>query len=123
MAQEIKITTSLTFAKAKVLQKNMQATFQPTWTGTNYKQGTQAIPTTAGGTALDVAGLANVGVAYFQNNDATNPVDIMDAVSGHTILHLLAGEAAVIRFPTTVTAPAAIATGGTVQLEFVILEI
>lgn len=64
---------------------------------------TQAIPTTAAGTAVTVAALvATAGYAYFRNLDATNFVEIGVQVAGtfYPLIKLLAGEVAVLRLAT-----------------------
>src|SRR5206468_1606170 len=53
-----------------------------TITGKQYVEGTMSVPTTAGGTAIPVSNLANLGWAIFKNNDATNYVELISAVSG-----------------------------------------
>lgn len=122
MANEINITINLAVNKGKVSQ-NPSVNFKATFTGTNYVQRTMSIPTTAGGTALDVTGLTNLGVGYFKNNDATNYVEILSAVStGTALVRLLPGEGAIFRFAGAITAPAALANTSAVQLEYMILE-
>lgn len=123
MANEATVTAVLQFAKGNVSTKSLSATNkQFTVSGTNYLLETQSIPTTAGGTAIKIGGLATVGLALIKNNDGTNYVQIMDAVSENVIMRLLPGEVALFRFDAAVTAPAAIAHTGAVQIEYLILE-
>ena len=122
MDNEIQITASLSFAKGNIAKKTASKSFNATLAGTNYKQGTQLVPTTAGGTAIDVTGLANVGTAYIQNNDASNYLTVLNAVSGTALLEILPGEGYTIRFATSVTAPALLANIASVQAEYLILE-
>ncbi len=91
-------------------------------TGTHYAEGMMSVPTTAGGTAIPVSNLANLGIACFKNNDPTNYVDLYTAVSGTLFARLLPGDIALFRFNPGVTAPAAIAHTLAVNLEFLILE-
>ena len=126
MANEITISGSLQYANParnisnKALSvSNVKATI----TGYNYTSGTMTVPTTAGGTAIPLASLTSVGWAIFKNNDATNYVEIMTAVSGSKFAQILPGECTLLRFSPSVTAPAAIAHTASIELEFLILEI
>jgi hypothetical protein len=91
-------------------------------TGKNYAQGGLLVPTTAGGTALPISNLATLGWAFFKNNDATNYVDIMTAVSGTAFARIKPGECAVFRFAAGITAPAVLANTAGVEIEYLILE-
>lgn len=103
---------------AKVLQI-IETPFQIT--GTRYLAGLVNVLTTP--TALPVpAGV--LGWAMFKNNDSTNDVELGTALgnSGRLFAKLAPGQIALFPFSTNVTAPMAIAHGGTVQLEYLILE-
>lgn len=87
-----------------------------------YTNGTMSVPTTAGGTAIPKGGIGTLGWAIVKNNDATNFVELMTAVSGTVFAKLKPGEVAMFRFPGTVTAPAALANTGAVKIEYLFLE-
>lgn len=121
MAAEITYSDSLSFTKGSAsaaLTKNGTISVS----GANYIQKPQSIPTTAGGTALDVAGLSTLGRFFFKNNDSTNTITILTAVSGTNILSLPPGETATGRFASGITAPAAISSSSAAQLEYLIVE-
>jgi len=91
-------------------------------TGSNYKQQIQTIPTTAGGTAIDVLGLTTPRWFAAINRDATNYVDIMTAVSGTAIIRLKAGEGCFLPLNSGITAIAALANTASVSLEVLVIE-
>ena len=124
MANELTISASLAFAKGNVasVARQIVAGTRYTVTGTDYKIGTQQVPTTAGGTAIDVSGLSGLGWFFLRNLDATNYIEVLNAVSGTVFLTLKAGEVAMGRFGASVTAPAALANTATVALEYMIVE-
>ena len=122
MANEITVNATLQFAKGNVASEGLGVNAKFTMTGTNYVKKTQAIPTTAGGTALDVSGLSTLGFGIFKNNDGTNAIDLMTAVSGTVFATINPGECALIRFPSSVSAPAALAQTATCQLQYQVLE-
>lgn len=92
-----------------------------TITGINYAGGTMAVPTTSGGTVIPLGSVTTLGWAMLKNNDATNYVDVLVAVSGTDILRLYPGEVALFRFGSGISAPAAIAHTATVLLQYLIL--
>lgn len=121
MANEILFSNSLTYAKGAITTKQQLTTNKSVnVTGTNYTMVSQSIATSA--TALDISNLGSLGWAWVRNTDATNSVDLMTSTSGAHFATLLAGESALFRFASAVTAPAAIATGGTVMIELFIIE-
>ena len=92
--------------------------------GDHYQAAVFSVPTTAGGTAIPLGGVANPGGwAFVQNTDATNYVDIMTAVSGTAFLRLLPGEAIVFRFSPGIAAPAALAHTAPVEIQYLFLDI
>jgi hypothetical protein len=121
MANEITLNSTLSYAKGAITTKTLGVTGKGIdVSGTNYVQAQQPITTSA--TALDISNLTTLGFAIFRNNDNSNSVDLMTSTSGAHFATLLPGEIATFRFPSAVTAPAAIATGGTVNIEFLIIE-
>jgi hypothetical protein len=121
MASEITVTQNLAYAKGQISQRSLGISGKSfNITGTAYVEGSQLIPTSA--TAIVLGNLTTLGWFCIKNNDATNPVDILVSTVGSHFLTIQAGECACGRFASTVTAPAAIATGGSVYIEYLILE-
>lgn len=121
MANEITVTSTLSYAKGNIALKSLSVagkTFNIT--GVNYVLGAQSIPTSA--TAIVLGNLTSLGWFMIKNNDAVNPVEIMVSTSGTHFAQIQAGEVFLGRFASAITAPAAIATGGTVDIEYLILE-
>ncbi len=126
MATEILVTATLQYTNAaqNITPKSLSVLNSLfNITGKNYAEGLMQVPITAGGTAIPVSNLATLGWAYFKNNDPTNYVDILNAVSGTVMIRLMPGEPALFRFAPSVTAPAALAHTAIVGMEFLILEI
>jgi hypothetical protein len=126
MASEIQVTSTLTYTNATygITAKALSILgSQFNITGKEYAAGMIAVPTTAGGTAIPVGNLANLGWAMFKNADATNYIQLLSAVSGTVFAKLFPGEICLLRFNTTITAPAALANTLAAQLEYLILEI
>lgn len=91
-------------------------------TGSNYKQQTQTIPTTAGGVAIDVSGLTTPRWIAIINRDATNFVDILTAVSGTAFARLKPGEGMMLPLNSGITAIAAQANTASVAIEVLVVE-
>lgn len=124
MSQEATISALLQFAKGNILTKSLQvSSIKADVTGNDFVQGSQTIPTTAGGTAINLGTLSGtLGLFAIKNNDATNYVDIMSAVSGTAFLRIKPGECFVGRLPPGITAPAALANTASVSIEYLLLE-
>lgn len=116
-------TFTLTFVTAAGVsrQLNLPAT-SFTLAGKDYLQYIQTIPTTAGGTALNVAGLTAPRWLAVINRDATNYVDIMTATSGTAFARLLPGEGLMLPLNSGITAPAALAHTAAVDVEVLLIE-
>jgi hypothetical protein len=123
MANEITLIASLQAAKGPIAEVLARSGVKADMAGTKFLRKIQTIPTTAGGTALDLTGVATVGWAILINTDATNYVDLMTAVSGTAFARLLKGEFALIRICPTLTAPAMLAHTASVDVEMLLLEI
>jgi len=91
-------------------------------TGSKYIQLVQSIPTTSGGTAINVTGLANIGYCEFINLDTVNYVQLMTAVSGTVVIRVNPGDAQLFRFDPSITAPAMIAHTGAVLIQYLCIE-
>jgi hypothetical protein len=76
------------------------------------------------GTTEEAIGLGEVtslGWAMFKNCDATNYIEIKTGTGGTVIMKLLAGECAMFRFGSGITAPYAIANVAC-QMEYLIVS-
>lgn len=125
MANEITVTGSLQYANpAQNIAQVGLSIFNTLFsiTGKNYVYGTMSVPTASGGTAIPVSNLSNLGWAMLKNNDPTNYVQILSAVSGTVFLRIPPSGIALFYFDSSVTAPAAQAHTSTVLLEYLILE-
>ena len=126
MANEITTNLTLSVAKGNVTLKSLAQNKQFTLSGTNYVLRSASAPTTAGGTAIDVAGLATpLGWIAIKNNDSTNYMQLMTAVTGSggvVFGKLYPGEMAVFRFDDSITAPAVIGHTAAVAYEYLVLE-
>lgn len=124
MSQEITITVSLGYTKGNITPKSLTVTQQKfDITGSNFHAQTQIVPTTAGGTAMPLGSLTTLGWYMLKNNDPTNYVDILTAVSGTVFERVPPLGVKLGYFPPGITAPAAIAHTASVQLESLILEV
>jgi hypothetical protein len=124
MANELTCSGSLQFSKGAVNPVSMtKSGVQFNVAGTRYVRGVFSVPTTANGTAIPLGNNGSVGWFYIENNDSTNYVQILNAVSGEALIRLYPGEFTCGRFDTTVTAPAAQANTAVVQIEYMFVEI
>lgn len=125
MANEITLSGSLAVAKGNLASESLSFSgLKATLTGKEIIKASQTIPTTAGGTAINLAGLGSVGWALIKNLDATNYVEILNAVSGTVMIRIPPGLAAgPFLFAPNVTAPAALAHTASVDIEYEIAEI
>ncbi len=124
MSQEATLAATLAFAKGSISTKSLQlASSKFDVAGNDFVQASQTIPTTAGGTAINLGNLSGaLGLWAIKNNDPTNYVDLMSGVSGTAFDRIMPGEMHVGRFPASITAPAALAHTGAVSIEYLILE-
>lgn len=122
MANEITVSASLSMQNASVTSAIARVTTgaQFAQSGVRYEAGVMHVPTTAGGTAINVALLASPGWAYFKNLDPTNFVTILNAVSGNALVKLKPGEVAMFRLAAA--APAALSDTAICDMEYLILD-
>lgn len=127
MANELTLNATLTFLKGNMpssesitLPNNQKSSVA----GSRIAKSIMTIPTTAGGTAIDIGaiGAGVMGMAMFRNNDTTNYIQLLTAVSGTVFAQIGPGECAFFRFPSTITAPAALANTASCQLQYLIVE-
>jgi len=96
-----------------------------TVTSVQYQEGAMSVPTTAGGTALPLGGLAGAALGRYEivNLDPTNYVELLTAVSGTRMNKIPPGGPILGYFSSNITAPAVIAVGGACQIRFRLLGV
>jgi hypothetical protein len=123
MANELTITGVLQFQKGVIAAESLSlSSAQFNVTGSKFVKDEQSVPTTAGGTAINIGPLASLGWFMIKNTDTVNYVQLLNAVSGTVLLKIEPGEIAMGRFDPTVTAPALLANTAPVVVEFMIVE-
>ncbi len=73
--------------------------------------------------ALKLGEITSLGWALFINRDATNYVELRVSTGSTKFCKLLAGECALFRFGSGVTAPYAIADTAACQLEYLLVSL
>lgn len=125
MANEIQISARLTMEKGSMKTDRNVSNNNATMSGDAYSQGVQQIGTAATGEVISLsADIGTLGVAFFRNLDAANSVSIGhgDATNFYSVVTLKAGEPAVLRLGIAATNLYAKATGGAVNLEYLVVE-
>lgn len=124
MANEITVTASLGYSNSAVNVSSQSLSISGstfTIAGSRYAEGLFTVPTTAGGTAIPIPA-GTLGWCIVKNNDATNYVELLSAVSGTVFAKIAPGEIALFRFSTNIAAPAALANTSSVKIQYLILE-
>ncbi len=73
--------------------------------------------------ALKLGEITSLGFVLFVNRDITNFVELRVATSGTKFCKMLAGEPALLRFGSGITAPFAIADTAACQLEYLMASL
>ena len=122
MANEIYYTLGLQIVNGNLLLDINDLARTCDMAGTIVARDVKAVPTTAAGTALDLASISTQGFAHFINLDATNYIEIGVQVSStfYPFVKLKAGEACLL--PLGTSAPFARANTASVNLDFVVCE-
>lgn len=122
MANEIYYTLGLQVVNGNLLLDINDLARTCDMAGTIIARDVKSVPTTAAGTALDLASISTQGFAHFINLDATNFIEIGVQVSGtfYPFVKLKAGEACLL--PLGTSAPYARADTSAVNLDFVVCE-
>jgi hypothetical protein len=124
MANEITITSSLTFYKPSIMSSAISRAFnglQRSVTGTTYVQDSMLAAITA--TLIPLGNVTNPHWAYFYNLDPVNYLQIQNGVSGTPFLRLLAGDPAVGVPLDPSVVPYVIANTAPVQMEYLIISL
>lgn len=124
MADEITITTSLSFVKGNVSESLSDTSLTRDVSGTKYVKGVQNVGF-ASEEALDMGDIltgatTSPGYAFFRNLDATNFVTIRGATGIADTVKLLPGDVALFRLAAD--APFVQADAAAVNLEYLIIE-
>ncbi|KKM85346.1 hypothetical protein LCGC14_1289990 [marine sediment metagenome] len=121
MADEITVTTSLSFTKDSITESMSDTATTFDMATAKYVKAVQEIGLTE--EAIVMGDVTTPGWAYFKNLDATNFLTIREATAKDDLVKLKAGEHVVLRLDSTdATAPFAIADTGACKLEYLILE-
>jgi hypothetical protein len=95
MANEIKLTASLTGYKSSIMSSAIGRAvtdLASTMSGNVFSQGSVSVGFAAA-EAIPLAEVVNCGMSFFMNHDATNFVTIRNGASGAVLVKLKAGEA------------------------------
>ena len=122
MANEIYYTLGLQVVNSGLLLDINDLARTCDMAGTIIARDVKAVPTTAAGTALDLASISTQGFSHFVNLDATNYIELGTQTGGtfYPFVKLKAGEACVL--PLGTSAPFARANTASVNLDFVVCE-
>lgn len=120
MANEITVSSTLSFAKGLLSAIMSIKDSQFLMTGTKYIRSSMAVPTTAGGTAIPKGSIGTPGWFFIRNNDQVNFVTILSAAAGTVLLKLKPNEFAMGRF--SVAAPAALSDTAICEIDYLIIE-
>lgn len=126
MANEITITARLQCLKGSLDVDRYTNADTATMTGTRMSSVVQSIPTTAGGTAVEIStAVGTAGWTYLKNCSSSNfvTIGVKPAATYYPVIKLLAGEGAVFRLSDdAVSTLYALADTAAVDLEVTVLE-
>jgi hypothetical protein len=122
MANEITVGGSLSLTNGNLDRQITIPDLSPDQASAIAMSNVQSIPTTAAGTAIDVADVANQGWALLKNNDATNYIELGIQTGGvfFPFAKLLPSEWCLTRL--AVTTAFARANTGACELDYSLLE-
>ena len=118
MANEITVTTKLSFTKGGTTTSLEVSNLKVDVSGSRFIHNRQEIGTSE--EAIDVGDLASVGYMLLVNRDATNFVEVRAGTGVADTIKLKPGESSLIRL--VATAPFAIADTAAVELEYLLIE-
>jgi len=116
MAQEIKITTTLRYAKSPA-SASLSTTFASNQTGDKYEAGVASIATTE--TVLHKGDIGTIGYMSVRNNDTVNSVQLGGSTGVYSV-KLLPGEGTT--GPWQHANVYALANTAAVEVEFLLIE-
>lgn len=117
MANELTLNLSVNYRKNAVSMSMTSGSVGITVTGDDYIRGTYTATTSS--TAIPLGSVTSPGYCTITNKDASNYVEILDAVAGNVCIRVLPGDWAVFRFTTT--APAIKAHTASCKVEYMII--
>lgn len=122
MANEITYQNSLYLRNGNLVDTYASGSLTATQAVAGLIRNVQSIPTTAGGTALDLGSVVTPGWSIFVNTDATNYIEVGSFSGGtfYPVLKLLPGEVQSVRL--AIAAPYARANTTAVGLFYIIYE-
>lgn len=118
MANEITLSSMLSFLKGGRQDEFGEFGQELTMNGTDYVRATQTIGTSA--EALAIGDIGTCGLIAIKNKDATNYVTIRAGSGGTDLVKLKPGECFPFRLATNT--PYAIANTAPVEIEYLLLE-
>ncbi len=122
MANEIKLTTKITFDKGSVAGVKRDETDKSfDVSGSKYSQTVQNVNTSEEAIALGDIVVANLGYCHIKNLDATNFISIRPGTGLADMLKLKPSESCLFRWEPGIT-PFWIADTGTCDVEILIIE-
>lgn len=121
MANELTLSATLDYADSESADELLQVVEKIVNVSTKkYVKAKQSIGTSE--EAIGLGEVTSLGWAIFINRDSTNFITLKTATSGTIFARLNAGEFAMFRFGSGVTAPFATADTAAVQLEYMIVS-
>lgn len=102
MANELTLTTSLTYNKGAISVALAKSGLQFNVAGTAFTESAATVPTSA--TAIPLGSVGTPGFILAINLDTTNYVTILDSVSGNACVKLKPGEPALFRLASSAPA-------------------
>ena len=121
MANELTITNLLKYAGAGRPQEFNLGGKVVSLTTDKFNHHLHSVGTTE--EAMDLGELATIAWCWIKNHDGTNFVELRTATAGTKFAKLLAGEAALFRFGSGVTAPYLIADTAACLVEYIIFAV
>lgn len=119
MADELTVSARLTYTEGDISDFLELLPTSFSVTGSRYLHSTLTVTTSE--VAIPIPA-GTLGYAIFINRDTTNYLDILRATGSTKVCKLAAGEVAMFRFPSTITAPYAQANTASCTMEYMIVE-
>lgn len=121
MANELTITASMSFTKGNVAATARSVSaLGVTVSGSRLMHHVQAVGTSE--EAMVLGEVTSLGYCWMKNLDDTNFVTLKTGTGGTVVIKLKAGEVALFRFGSGITAPYLIADTASCNLEYLLIE-